>query len=169
MVTSPIEDIRQVLYRYCRGLDRMDRPLVDSCFSAGAQVDYVGIHKGSAQSFLDFVWQSHLGMLRHSHQISNVLVELDGVRAASEAYVTVALWPKPAPVPTERIVRGRYVDEWSCRNGRWSIDHRLYLTDLRSVVPLPADPLGSYADSSSRDRTDRSYETLSGATGTNRT
>ena len=79
--------IRDVLSRYCRGLDRMDRPLADTVWHPGGTALYDGIFEGTGAGFLDWVWEAHANMDRHSHQITNVLVELDGDRATSEAYV----------------------------------------------------------------------------------
>ena len=38
--------IRDVLSRYCRGLDRMDRPMAESVWHEGGTADYVGIYSG---------------------------------------------------------------------------------------------------------------------------
>ena len=83
--------IRDVLSRYCRGLDRMDRPLADTVWHPEGTALYEGIFEGTGAGFLDWVWEAHANMDRHSHQITNVLIELDGDRATSEAYVTVVL------------------------------------------------------------------------------
>ena len=49
------------------------------------------------------------GMIATSHQVTNVLIEVDGGSAASEAYVTVVLWVKRegAEPQTEIVCRGR--------------------------------------------------------------
>src|SRR2546426_192054 len=98
-------------------------------------------------------------MERRSHQITNILIEVDGDSAASEAYVTVALRTKAeAGQATEIVARGRYVDRWSRRDGRWAIDHRHFVTDLQTAEAAPA--LDADAGESRRDRTDPSYEVL---------
>jgi len=98
-------------------------------------------------------------MDRHSHQITNILIELDGDAAASESYVTVALRTKPdAGKATQIEARGRYADRWSRRDGRWAIDHRHFVADLTIMQATP--PLATQADESRRDRTDPSYEVL---------
>ena len=59
-------------------------------------------------------------------------------RAISEAYVTVCLRNEVEPGHVVDIVgRGRYVDRWSRRDGRWAIDHRRYVDDLTNVVDVP--------------------------------
>ncbi len=155
------EAIRETLYRYCRGLDRMDRALADTVWHEGGTADYDGIFEGTGAGFLDWVWEAHAALERHSHQITNVLIELDGDRAVSEAYVTVALWTKPdeSGRQQELVGRGRYVDRWSRRDGRWGIDHRLHLLDLSSAFPLGR---ADVSPGSRRDPSDGSYGSLWG-------
>jgi hypothetical protein len=150
------EAIRDVLFRYCRGLDRMDRPLADTVWHEGGTAHYDGIFEGTGAGFLDWVWQAHAAMERHSHQITNVLIELDGDQAVSEAYVTVALWTKPDAEgrQQELVGRGRYLDRWARRDGRWAIVHRLHLLDLSSASPLGR---ADVSEGSRRDGRDGSY------------
>ena len=113
--------IRDALSRYCRGLDRMDREMAEDVWHADGTADYLGIFEGTGHGFIEWVWEAHAAMDRHSHQITNVLVELDegGERATSEAYVTVTLWTLPDEngVQNEIVGRGRYLDRWSKRAG----------------------------------------------------
>ena len=56
-------------------------------------------------------------------------------------------------------VWGRYLDEWSRRDGQWRIDKRLTLFDfdeIREVTEMVR------RDDGSRDRTDPSYTVLKG-------
>lgn len=152
--------IRDVLTSYCRSMDRMDRDLALGVWHPGGTCEYVDMFEGTGAGFVDWVWEQHEGMLRHSHQITNVLMEVDvdRDRAVSEAYVTVALWSPPEDAPTEIISRGRYLDRWSCRDGRWAVDHRVYVQDLMTMTPIPASSLDGAAAQSRRDREDPSYE-----------
>ena len=149
--------IRDALSRYCRALDRMDKEMAYAVWHADGTADYEGIFEGTGHGFVDWVWEAHAGMSRHSHQITNVLTEVDGDRAASEAYVTVLLWVDgdPEGPQTEIVARGRYLDRWSLRDGRWAIDHRVHLVDTQSVQEVAA---GEVAPSSARDETDPSFQ-----------
>ena len=99
-------------------------------------------------------------MSRHSHQITNVLSEIDGMRATSESYVNVLLWidGDPEDAQTEIVARGRYLDRWSCREGRWAIDHRCHLVDAQSIRQVTR---GEVAPSSARDESDPSFQFIS--------
>ncbi|MFA5882344.1 MAG: nuclear transport factor 2 family protein [Acidimicrobiia bacterium] len=159
------QTITEVIYRYCRALDRMDRPLADTLWHPDGTADYgPAMFQGTGAEFLDWVWQAHAAMLGHSHQISNVLIEVDadGDGAGSEAYVTATLWAAFAPDELTQIVsRGRYVDRWSRRAGLWAIDHRRFVEDFTTTTVLPgAAPPDPGATAARRDRTDPSYDVL---------
>jgi len=152
--------IRDVLSRYCRGLDRMDKTMADAVWWEGGTAFYDGIFEGTGHGFIEWVWEAHAAMERHSHQITNVLVELDGETATSEAYVTVVLWTQPDAKgkQLELIGRGRYLDRWSKREGVWAIDHRTHLLDMSSTYPLTRSDV---SEGFARDETDLSYEFVS--------
>ena len=157
------QEITEVIYRYCRALDRMDRALASTIWHADGTADYgPTMYQGTGAGFLDWVWPAHESMLGHSHQIANVLIEVDGDRAGSEAYVTATLWGALEPGTLTTIVsRGRYVDRWSCRDGVWAIDHRCFAEDLTVTTALPdAGPPGADASPARRDRSDPSYDVL---------
>src|SRR5262245_65246648 len=85
--------ITEVIYTYCRALDRMDWDLAHTVWHADGTADYgANMFQGTGAGFLEWVWTQHEGMMGHSHQITNVLVDvdIDGDRAASEAYVAAA-------------------------------------------------------------------------------
>ena len=129
-------DIRDVLSRYCRGLDRMDKNMAYSVFSDDCVAHYHDMYEGTGHGFVDWVWAAHEGMQCHSHQITNVLIEVDGDRATSEAYVTVALWTNP-PEVQEIIARGRYLDRWQLQQGHWFIVQREHILDLQGSNGIP--------------------------------
>lgn len=149
--------IRDVLARYCRGLDRMDKQMAYAVWHEGATAFYDGIFEGSGRGFIDWVWQAHAAMERHSHQITNVLIELAGDRANVESYVTVVLWTRPDANGRQKelVGRGRYLDRFARRQGRWAIEHRVHLLDMSSEYDLVR---ADVSEGSSRDATDLSFE-----------
>ena len=154
--------ITEVLHRYCRGLDRMDREMAESVWHPGGTADYGPMYQGTGTGFLDWVWGAHEALARHSHMVSNALIDVDvsAGTAASETYISV--WLRTFPhdgVVTDLFGRGRYVDRWSRRDGTWAIDHRRYVDDLQRAQQSPATSLtdGSTA-TGRRDRTDPSFE-----------
>jgi hypothetical protein len=150
--------ITDLLYRYCRAMDRIDAELGYSIWHEDGTADYgANVYQGSGHGFVDHACAQHRLTLGHSHQVSNIVIDLDGDRAGSEAYVTAALRVLQGEALMQITVRSRYIDQWSRRNGRWAIDKRVTLNDFDDIREVT--PLGSGA-SGSRDRDDPSYAVL---------
>ncbi len=95
--------------------------------------------------------------LHHSHQVTNVIIHVDGDQAGSEAYVTANLRQQDGDKLTNRMFSARYIDTWSKRGGRWAIDRRDCVVDFSELRDVTA--LGNDARSA-RDSGDPSYGVL---------
>lgn len=159
------QEIRDAHSRYCRAMDRRDEALAASVWHEDGTADYGEIFKGTGAGFAAWVTETHLNFDRHSHQINNVLVEVDssGERAVSEAYVTVALWSSPDVMGavTQVTSRGRYLDRWELRDGRWGIVARHYVEDFTTAQQLASDEIYPASKASRRDPDDPSYALFS--------
>ncbi|WP_232492623.1 nuclear transport factor 2 family protein [Novosphingobium kaempferiae] len=153
--------ITEQLYRYCRSVDRLDAPLGHSVFHTDATVDYgPSGFQGSGHAAIDWICAAHGQLAAHSHQISNILIDVDGDRAGSEAYVTATLRMEREGKVMHMEVWSRYCDRWSRRDGVWRIERRDTVTDydsIREVTPMKRH------DWARRDRDDPSYAALGGA------
>jgi hypothetical protein len=131
--------ITEVLYRYCHAVDRIDPALGSQIWHEDGLALYDGIFEGTGAGFIDYVFEIHRNCEATSHQLTNILIEVDvdGDKADSESYVTAHIRADGLDV----IVRGRYLDTWSCRSGTWRIDERRYTSDIVQMVPVSdADP-----------------------------
>jgi hypothetical protein len=151
---EPRECIRRQLYAYCRAVDRLDAPLGYRVWHDDGTAHYGPMFNGTGRGFIDWVIEQHRGLEAHSHQIANVLIELDGDRASSEAYVTAALRARRDGRLLQIDVRGRYLDRWARRDGRWAIAHRDYIHDFDDVRIVAASQAEGWGR---RDREDLSY------------
>jgi hypothetical protein len=134
-----MRDIRDVLYTYCRAMDRIDSELGYQVWHDDGTAHYSELFQGSGRGFIDWVCDLHRPMIATSHQITNIITSVDGDIAVSESYVTVRLRTHDNTGGLTDIVGvGRYLDRWSYRNNRWAIDHRQYVTDIRTSMPVPA-------------------------------
>ena len=147
------------IHCYCRAMDRMDHDLAVATWHPGGTADYGPIFQGSGTAFIDWVETTHRGMRRHVHRVSNILIEVAGAEARSETYVMVVLRFFDGAEEVEAIAQGRYLDHWSCRDGRWAIEARRYIHDFGENRPVRDDGIPSAA---ARDRTDPSYAWLEG-------
>ncbi len=151
--------ITDLIYRYCRAVDRLDTELGYSIWHTDAQADYCGVYNGDGRGFIDFVCEKHRSSVGHSHQVTNILIELDGDKAASEAYTVSAMQFKQDRQLKQITTWARYIDQWSRRDGRWAIDKRVTVRDLAEMrdVGVPLSP-----ERSMRDKSDPSYAVLRG-------
>ena len=107
-----------MIYAYCRAVDRLDLALASTIWHPDGTAIYEGAFDGMGAEFVANMKKTHEErFVSHSHQVSNILIELDGDRATSESYVTAALRTKPEEEHGERLVRGRYIDTWSQPKG----------------------------------------------------
>lgn len=79
------EMIRDCLYRYCRGIDRVDEALLRSSYWPDG-TDTHGAYRGSASGFVDWAMAALPKIERGIHQIHNILIEMRGTEAAVESY-----------------------------------------------------------------------------------
>ncbi|MCB2072813.1 MAG: nuclear transport factor 2 family protein [Novosphingobium sp.] len=151
--------IRDLLYTYCRAVDRLDVPLGHSIWHEDGYADYgAGYYQGPGRGVIDTICEHHLGLLSHSHQITNILIEVDGIDAGSEAYVSGTMRMERDGKLFQIGVWGRYLDRWQKREGRWGLLHRVVVFDhqeVRETTDMPAHGLPA-----SRDRKDPSYQIL---------
>jgi hypothetical protein len=124
--------ITEVLYRYCHAVDRIDPELGAQIWHEDGLAHYADVFEGTGAGFIDFVFEVHRNCDATSHQLTNILIEVEGDRAESESYVTACIRASGVDV----IVRGRYIDTWSCRSGNWRIDERRYTSDITQMVAV---------------------------------
>ncbi|MFY9328969.1 MAG: nuclear transport factor 2 family protein [Georgfuchsia sp.] len=148
--------ITEVIYRYCRSMDRMDVELGYSVWHDGGTADYGSLFKGSGRGFIDWVTEYHRALQAQSHQVANILIEVDGDTARSESYITVALFFAQEGRDMLNTGRGRYLDQWARRDGRWAIMHRDFVLDFTDTREVASSRPGWFK----RDKSDRSYEVI---------
>jgi hypothetical protein len=120
--------ITEVVYRYCRGVDRFDRELVRDCYWPEA-TDEHGSFTGTRDEYLTWLFERMLPRFTWSqHFVGNVLIDqLDLVagRAKCETYGQ-SRHHRPSEVPEHNLISGfRYVDDFERRAGEWRIARRI--------------------------------------------
>ena len=150
--------IQKQIYSYCRSVDRLDAPLGHAIFHEGAYADYsTGDYQGPGTGKIDHICQQHLHLTSHSHQVTNILIEVYGDTAGSESYVFGTMRFEEQGKTIQIGIWGRYLDKWEKREGRWGIVHRMVVFDhdeRREVTPLGMEAR------STRDAEDPSYQFL---------
>lgn len=146
------DKIAHALAAYCRGMDRIDDDLARSLWHPGGEAIYEMVFEGTGEEFCDWVVGFHHGMVRTSHEILNKTIVVKGQTAASETYVEVNLLREENGKHILTTSHGRYLDQWSERNGRWAVDKRRYVRSFSIHREVDAT-IGT----SRTDRDDPSY------------
>jgi SnoaL-like domain len=153
--------IREVMTRYCRGVDRFDADLITSAYHPDAYDDHTGTIFNGATIGADLIeWlRPHLKVV--THHITNQTISLgaDGVTAGSESYYQgwhVEVRDK------ERIMHtvGRYLDRLEKRGGQWRISRRLVVIELARYAAPGELEVATTVGLARKDRTDPSYSVL---------
>lgn len=135
------EAIRDCLWRYCRGIDRCDADLLHSSFWPDALDSHAVPGKPPLNAY---VWIGkvipHLGRMdRTIHQVTNILIRIDGDKADCESHFW-AVHQEERHGRTEDVhAAGRYLDKLECRDGDWRIARRHVLIDWIRVGEESSD------------------------------
>ena len=152
--------IRDLIYTYCRAVDREDVSLGHSVWHDDAFADYGDdFYQGPGRGVIDFICQKSRNLLSQSHQVTNILIELDGDRAGSEAYIGSTYRFDQSGQLMHMGVWARYLDIWEKRDGRWGLLRRKVIFDHDEIRPVT--PMGR-AGPFIRDKSDPSYAVLKG-------
>jgi len=157
-------EISEVLTRYCRALDRLDEPLLRTCFHPDSQHSHG--YTGPSDIFIGYAMDV-LGLcVATHHHLGNISISVRGDAADAESYFTA--FHRTGPVAPEAFagadnkdvfIGGRYIDRLERRGGEWRIVQRTGIHDWRrdedpsdaGFFDLPANERGR------RDRTDPVY------------
>lgn len=123
--------IAEAIHRYARGEDRIDRDLSNTVWTDDAFLNYGAVFKRTAAEFLSDT--SGLSYFRGTHhQVGNILIDVAGESANSEAYVTARCWrftDTPGDL-VEMVSIGRYCDRWTKNDGKWRNAARHFVLDM---------------------------------------
>jgi hypothetical protein len=150
-------EIRQVLLRYARGVDRMDEALVRSAFAPDATIAMGGFD-GGLDAFVALI-RKLVGRLDMTmHYLTNVSVEFsptDTGLARTETY-GFALQRSAHEPPKGNLITGfRYLDDLARRDGRWLITRRVTVSEWARVDDLAGQwPLAPGTSNGARDGSD---------------
>lgn len=152
--------IRDLVYTYCRAVDRLDVPLGHSVWHEDGEADYgASYYQGPGKGVIDLICKHHLGLTSHSHQVTNILIDLDGDHAGSESYVYGTMRREHEGKTLQIGVWARYLDAWEKRDGRWGLVRRMVVYDHEEIREAKA--MGQEIRSR-RDADDPSYRFLTG-------
>jgi hypothetical protein len=151
--------IWECLLRYTRGMDRLDRELVQSAYHSDGMEDH-GALIAACDTFVDQVLGFHRSReILTQHIMSNHRCELEGNVAHPETYVSCYSVNREGKASYSF---GRFIDRLEKRDGRWGIVDRVCVREGSTDFPrndfvenFSVQPGSLHR--SVRDRTDPSY------------
>ena len=159
------EAIKECLYRYSRGVDRLDADMVRSAYWPDCVDNHMGF-VGNAEEFIAWSFPIMSTMDQSQHFIANVLMSINGDSADVESYFYgFHRINTPEGTKSDVIGAGRYVDRLEKRDDEWRIKERMVVTDWFRQYPDSADwsqgMLGIMVDPGGRYPNDDSYRLIS--------
>ena len=126
------QEIRDLMARYARGLDRRDFDAVSACFAEDAYADYGG-PAGAAQARDAILAVTRVveRFILTMHFMGDQTVVLRGDEADVETYAIDQLRYEKDGVHYDMTGGLRYADKMAREDGRWVIKHRVMHTDWR--------------------------------------
>jgi hypothetical protein len=155
--------IHEVLVRYCRGVDRVDRDLIASAFHPDAQCEFAPLML-SGETIGDAIADAASGCELTTHMVGNELIELHGDTAHGETYYLSSAVVGSEDGKQLRMRAGRYVDLFERRQGEWRISNRVVVEDWCRFSDLPELPPGTSFRPGQQGLGDPLYALLGAAT-----
>jgi hypothetical protein len=134
--------IQEILYLYCRGIDRVQTGILAQIFHIDAMIDK-GAGPYPVAQWIGEVAARQPQIPRASHMVTNFLIDfLDEDSAFVESWA-LALEQHPGPsegdTGVDHVFRARYGDVFERREGAWRIALRTYVADhTLNVAVIPA-------------------------------
>lgn len=155
-------EIEQVIYRYCRGIDRGDREMIRSVYHPDARDDH-GTFKGAGIEFADLIVDSmDQQTMAAQHHITNIYIELHGNRAHVESYFLAFHPTGTGSAETLARMGGRYLDLFEKREGKWLIADRKVVSDwTRTSMSGDTWNIAAHFPAGARREADLSYTMFS--------
>jgi hypothetical protein len=152
------EAIHDRLMRYARGIDRNDGKLCQDTFWPDALVDH-----GHSKFKGDSIGRLFSDVSKHNthrqvHFIGNLVIDINGNLATSEAQTWYSAETERNEVAYLMNRSLRYVDRWEKRGGEWRIFHRTIIETWNRVdVVVERIPNSEKIVKCKDDETDLSY------------
>lgn len=130
-IAADKSELLDLLYRYCRAIDRRDMDLLRTVYHPDATDNHGGYYNGPVDGFFEVVPASLEPFALTQHMIANALFVVDGDRAEGESYLIANHMPKDDPYRSIFAI-ARYLDVFERRNGEWRIFERTCVLDWDS-------------------------------------
>lgn len=130
------ESIRDCLYRYCRGIDRLDTDLILSAYWPDATDEHGNFLANSAQEFVDHAVPIIESMDLTTHFLGNILIDIQGDHAFVESYIQAFhRMGREDGSRYDHMSCSRFIDRMERRGPEWRIKRRVVVRDWFREFP----------------------------------
>jgi len=137
---SDRESIRDCLYRYCRGIDRLDVDLILSAYWPDATDEHGNFLANSAQEFVDHAVPILKSMDLTTHFMGNILIDIQGDAAFVESYIQAFhRMARADGTRYDHMSSSRFIDRMEQRDDEWRIERRVVVRDWFREFPDSGD------------------------------
>lgn len=158
-------EIRRVMNRYARGVDRRDYDAIRGAYHPDAFDDHGG-YKGGVDGLIDWIARRHAVIEQSMHYLAQTVIDFLSAdvavvetynitlqRYSSEARETIQAWVGDVDLRPDQRVRAlmyaRYADRFERRDGQWKVAHRTVVIeqvdaaviDARAGAPISVEPV----------------------------
>ncbi|MGF6903596.1 nuclear transport factor 2 family protein [Paraburkholderia sp. GAS348] len=173
--------IQDVVFRWCRGIDRLDFDAIRAVFHPDA-VDNHGAYVGGVNGLIEWIRERHRTIPFSMHRLGNMLIEFCGPDEALVETYCLAIQRYPANAraslvalagdlgtngsgEADLLIACRYIDRITRRSGAWRIQERTVVFDSTMLIDAPISGSAGLAqwETGRRDRSDALYRQLSAA------
>jgi ketosteroid isomerase-like protein len=148
--------ITDVMYRWCRAIDRLDADAIRSVFHPDA-IDNHGPFVGGVDALIAWLVGRHRTIPFSMHLVSNLLIEFataDSALVETYIFATLRYSPEgkaalavftggaagPAGSTTDALSWARYIDRFERRGGEWRIARRTVAFDSTAMLDAGPNP-----------------------------
>jgi SnoaL-like domain len=147
--------IQDVIFRWCRAIDRLDYDAIRAVFHPDA-TDSHGIYNGGVDGLINWIRSRHQTISFSMHSVSNILIEFASPDTALVESYCFAVQRYPAEgksslaqlsggvegnatAAMDMMACGRYVDHFERRQGHWRIKRRTVVFDSTMMYQVSED------------------------------
>lgn len=130
------DEIRDLVLRYCRAIDRRDYAALQALYHDDATDDHSPMYQGSAAGYLEWLPSMLETMTVTSHMVQNHLIVVAGDKAEGEVtMISYHLTKDEGGQDVEIVIGGRYLDKYEKRDDVWRFSHRKIVMDWNQIQP----------------------------------
>jgi len=130
------ESIRDCLYRYCRGIDRLDVDLIRSAYWPDATDEHGNFLANSVQEFIDHAVPIIQSMDLTTHFLGNIVIDIRGDAAFVESYIQAFhRMRREDGSRYDHMSSSRFLDRMERREDHWRIQRRVVVRDWFREFP----------------------------------